>query len=96
LEELAIQLGINLQQIDSLRRYYERLVNARKNYNQANIATHESNVTRIKQELINEGVSVANTQKICRKCEKLAELRLELEEVRQQQFEARQEQPNNY
>ena len=92
---MAIQLGINLQQVDNLRRYYERLVNARKNYNKANITTHESNITRIKQELINAGVSVANTQKVCRKCEKLAELRLELEEVRQQRFEARQEHPTH-
>jgi len=93
---LAVQLGINLQQIDNLRRYYERLVDARKNYNQVNITTHESNITRIKQELINGGVSVANTQKIGRKCEKLAELRIELEEVRQEQYQARQEQSTNY
>lgn len=95
LEELAIQLEINLEQVNNLRRYYERLVNARKNYNQANITTHEGNIARIKQELLRREISVANVQKICRKCEKLAELRIELEEIRQQQYQAQQEQATN-
>ncbi|CAG8659201.1 38312_t:CDS:2 [Gigaspora margarita] len=77
LEEFAIQLGVSLEQINNLRRYYERLVDARKNYNQTNINTHEGNINRIKQELLRREISVANVQKICRKCEKLAEIQVD-------------------
>lgn len=95
LEEIALQFGVGLQQLDSLRKYYERLIVSRKNYNQTNIATHESNIMTIKQEMLNAGISIANIQKICRKCEKLAEVRFELEGIRQQQYQAYQEQPTN-
>jgi len=95
LEEIALQFGVSLQQLDSLRKYYERLIVSRKNYNQTNIATHESNIMTIKQEMLNSGISIANIQKICRKCEKLAEVRFELEGIRQQQYQAYQEQPTN-
>jgi beta-xylosidase len=84
LEEIAIQFGVSLQQLDNLRKYYERLIFARKNFNQANIATHESNIMTIKQEMLNAKISIANIQKICRKCEKLAEVRFELEIIRQE------------
>jgi len=93
LKAFASPLGISLQQINNLRRYYERLTEARKNYNQANIETHEDNVARVEEELSRNGVSVDNIQKVCRKCEKLAKIRVELSEIRQQQFEARQEVP---
>jgi len=95
LEEFAIQFGVSLQQLDSLRKYYERLIASRKNYNQDNIATHESNIMTVKQEMLKAGISIANIQKICRKCEKLAEVRFELEGIRQQQYQAYQEQPTN-
>lgn len=93
LKAFAAPLGVNLQQINSLRRYYERLVEARKNYNQANIETHEDNIARIEEELSQDEVEIENIQKICRQCEKLAKMRVELNEIRQQQYEARQEVP---
>jgi chromosome segregation ATPase len=95
LAEFALQFGVNLQQLDTLRKYYERLIVSRKNYNQTNIATHEGNIMTIKQEMLNAGVNITNIQKICRKCEKLAEVRFELEGIRQQQYQAHQEQPIN-
>jgi hypothetical protein len=95
LEEIAIQFGISLQQLDNLRKYYERLIVARKNYNQSNIATHESNIMTIKQEMLNAGINISSVQKICRKCEKLAEVRFELEGIRQEQYQAYQEQLTN-
>jgi chromosome segregation ATPase len=92
LEVFANRLGIDLGQIDNLRRYYERLIHARKNYNQVNIETHERNINQVKGMLRQNGVvSVENTNKCCRKCEKVAKLRMELNEIRQQQYEARQE-----
>ena len=93
LEIFAIQIGINLQQVDILCRYCERLVHAQKNCNQANIETHESNIAGIKEELRQRGLQVENIQKFCDKCEKIAKMRVELNEIRQQQYEARQELP---
>lgn len=98
LELLAEQLGVNLQQTNNLTKYYERLIEARRNYNQANINTHENNIAGIKQAILNRGVNMRNTQKLCRKCEKVAQLHIELNQTQQQQFEARQQQvpPRRY
>jgi chromosome segregation ATPase len=93
LEVFANRLGINQEQIDNLRRYYERLIHARKNYNQVNITTHEANINRVRGVIRQGGVSVENSQKCCRKCEKIAKIKFELNEIRQQQYEARQEVP---
>jgi hypothetical protein len=94
LEVFANQIGINLQQVSDLCRYYERLVHARKNYNQANIETHEDNITRVREGLRQNGIQIENIQKFCNKCEKIAKMRVEINEIRQQQnYEARQEVP---
>jgi hypothetical protein len=93
LKAFATPLGVSLTQINNLRRYYERLTDARKNYNQANIETHEDNIARMEEELSQNNVSVENIQKIGRKCEKLAKIRVELNEIRQQQYQAQQEVP---
>jgi len=95
LKAFATPLGVSLSQINNLRRYYERLTEARKNYNQANIETHEDNIARIEEELSQNKVNIDNIQKVCRQCEKLAKMRVELNEIRQQQFQAQQEVPTN-
>jgi len=87
------QIGANRQVVYNLRGYYEALSNARKNYNQTNIRTAENNIENVKQQFLNGGINVANTQKLCRKCEKITKLKLELEQILQQQYEARQEVP---
>lgn len=94
LELFATQLEISLEKIHSLNKYQDRLFKARKSRHQANIATHEDNVEKIKQELLEKKINIVNVQEICRKCERIAELRFELEQV-QQQFEAHQEVPTN-
>jgi chromosome segregation ATPase len=96
LELFVIELKISLEQINSLSRYHERLFQARKIHNPANIVTHEDNIARVKQELLDGGVSMVNIQEIHRKCEKIAELRWELEQATQKQYEARQEVPTNH
>jgi len=75
LEIFAIELRINLEQINNLIRYHERLFQAQKNHSQDNIATHDDNIFRIKQELLDSTISIVNIQEICGKCEKIAELR---------------------
>jgi hypothetical protein len=98
LEIFANQIGINLQQVSDLCRYCERLVHAQKNFNQANVETHEDNITRVREGLRQGGVGIENIQKFCHKCEKIAKMRAELNEIRQQQpqQEARQELPLPY
>jgi len=98
LEIFANQIGINLQQVDSLCRYFERLVHAQKNYNQSNVETHESNIARVREGLRQIGLQIENIQKFCNKCEKVAKMRFELNEIRRQQnqYEAQQEHPPLY
>jgi len=75
LELLANELKINLEQINSLSKYHERLYTARKTHNQANIDIHEENISRFNQELTDQRISVVHIQEICRKCKRIAELR---------------------
>jgi NACalpha-BTF3-like transcription factor len=78
MEEVADELGIDLGQINKLRNYYENLINARESLNQSDISTSEYNIARIKQEILNKGISIKKVQKLCSKCEKAAKLRIEL------------------
>lgn len=94
LELFANELRVGLEQTNNLTRYHERLFKARKSHNQANIETHENNITGIKEELQNAGISIVNIQEICRKCERIAEFRWELEQS-QNQYEAHQEVSTN-
>lgn len=98
LETLIQQLGVNRGRIRALRNAYQDLNRAREDYNQNNINNADNNIEQVKDELLDGGVSVENMQKICRKAEKLAKLRIEQEKLYQEQFEARQQQappPNN-
>ncbi|CAG8705279.1 13555_t:CDS:2, partial [Cetraspora pellucida] len=93
LEIFANRIEINLQQVNDLCRYCERLIRTRKSGNQVNIETHEDNIARVREGLRQRGLQIENIQKFCNKCEKIAKLRVELSEIRQQQqqYEARQE-----
>ncbi|CAI2195463.1 17427_t:CDS:2, partial [Funneliformis geosporum] len=88
LETLVQQLGVNQGQIINLRNAYKQLIEARRNFNQVNINAANGNVNNIRVALV---VNPADRQKICRKCEKLVKLEMELNQIYQQQFEARQE-----
>jgi len=91
-----LEISADLEEkIDNLSKYYKRLKNARKNYNQVNIETHEDNIARIKRELRQGRIIVENVEKICHQCEKIANFRFELDEVNKQQYQARQEVPTN-
>jgi len=95
LETFIQTLGISRGEITSLRSAYEQLIISRRDYVQANIVEVKNNINIIKDRILGGGVNVANTQKVCRKCEKLVKLELELSQVYQQQYEARQEVPTN-
>jgi hypothetical protein len=91
LEVFTEQLGINWEQIRNLRNAYEQLIHFRRQeYNQANIDEVRNNIDTIEQTFLDAGISLANAQKVGRKCEKIAVLKLKLNQVHQEQFEARQ------
>jgi chromosome segregation ATPase len=95
LDLFSSQFGIDLEQINSLLKYHERLFVARKSWNQTNIDLHEENISCVKQVLLGQGVDMINIQEIIEKCERIAELSWELSQIQEQQFEARQEIPTN-
>jgi len=99
LEIFVNRLDIGLRKVQNLRRKYKELIAIREGNGGVN-NTEESNVlesiTLIQENLQEEDVvSIINVQKLCRKCEKLAKIELEIENLRQQQYEARQEVPTN-
>jgi hypothetical protein len=85
LKLFATELKINLEQVRILSKSYERLTMARKTRNQANIDTHEENIARVEERLCSDKVSMVHIQEICRKCERIAELNWELNQVNQRQ-----------
>jgi chromosome segregation ATPase len=102
MDELISQLGIRRVQVRELRIFYQKLIRARINYNETDINTADDKIETIKDELLDGGVSVENAQKLCRKSERIAKIRIEQGEIQkkqwqqqQQQYQAQQEQPTN-
>lgn len=98
LDELVRNSGLNRGRIDNLRAAYERLKHAsdRANYNQEGVTTAQNEIDTIKRELFQANVSVDDLHRIYRVCEKVAELRVNLQQ--QPQFEAHTQvpPPRNY
>ncbi|CAJ0837675.1 2892_t:CDS:2 [Entrophospora sp. SA101] len=89
-------LGVNQGQTRNLQDFYEQLkvITTSPDYNRDNARAVENNINTIEQALLNAGVSVVDTRKVLRKCKKIANLKIELDQVyQQQQYEARQEVP---
>ena len=74
LDLFASRAGIDLEQVHSLSKYYERLFIARKTLNQVNIDLHEANIARVKQEFSQRGIDIIDIREICQKCDRIAEL----------------------
>jgi len=94
LDLFSSQLRVNPEQINSLSKYHEKLFIARKTRDQVNIDLHDASIALTKREFTEQGISMINIQEILRKCEKIAELSWELDQL-QQQFQAQQEIPTN-
>jgi chromosome segregation ATPase len=96
LDELTRDLAIEPpQRVKELREAYERLIKAREDYNRNGVAAAQRDIDERKQELLQTNISVDNLYKVYRNCEKVAELRIKLEKIHEQRFEARQEVPTN-
>jgi hypothetical protein len=113
LDEFVQKLGIGREKPRELRKAYQRLIKARENYNRDDIMEAEDDIEMIKDELlssgwIKRGMSLENVQKLCNKCGRIADLKIEqwrvqekmyqrqkLIQYQEQQFQAQQEQPTN-
>jgi len=99
LEVFINRLDIGLRKVRNLRHNYKELIATRERNNGIdvnNIAENNilENITLIQESFQEEdAVSISNVQKLCRKCEKLARLELEIEKYRQEQYQAQQEVP---
>ena len=95
LETFAGDAKIDLGQIQNLCDHYETIISSRLNYNRDGIKEAEKNITKVKQEVSQSGVQMGKIQKFCHKCEKMAKLRSQLDQILGQQYEAKQEVPTN-
>jgi len=96
LDELTRNLTIEPpQRVKELREAYERLIRAREDYSRDGVAAAQRDIDARKQELLQTDIDVDNLYKVYRNCEKVAELRIKLEKIHEQRFEARQEVPTN-
>jgi len=87
LDELVRNSGLNRERVDNLRAAYERL--KKVNYNQEGVTNAQNEIDTIKREFFQINVNIDDLHKIYKVCEKVAELRLNLQQ--QPQFEARQQ-----
>ena len=98
LENFAQKLGINRKKVRDLCRYYQKLIRelSLESVDSNVVMSVEDEIEKIKDELLSGGwftwkVSLGDTQKLCRKCESIAKLKVEQDKLYQEQFEVRQE-----
>ena len=93
LEERIKKLGVDRTQVRELQKFYQQLIRVRVNDDQDEdeIDTVNDKIETIKDSLIDGGIDVVDTQKLCRKCESIAKLKVEQDKLYQKRFEAKQE-----
>jgi len=89
LDELIRNAGLNRPRVMDLRDAYIKL------HNRDDVANANREIETIKNEFFQTNVAINDLHKIYKTCEKIAELKVKQEKLReqQQQYEARQEQP---
>jgi hypothetical protein len=91
LENIIQKLEIDRVQVRELQKVYQQLIRVRANDNQDEIDAMDDKIESIKDELIERGIDIIDTQKFCRKCESIAKLKAEQDKLYQERFEAKQE-----
>ena len=96
LDEFVQQLGIDREKPRKLIRAYQRLIRAssREDYNRNDKMDAEDDIETIKDELLSSGwfkrgISLENVQKLCKKCERIAELKEGKEKAREEMYQER-------
>lgn len=93
LETFVQKLEVDRAKIRELKSNYQQMIRIGANINQDDIDDLENKIESIKDELIDKGISIVDAQKLCSKCEKIAKLKVEQDELYKERFEARQEFP---
>src|SRR6185312_855417 len=91
METLIQKLEIDRTQIRDLRKTYQKFIIVRGENNQDEIDEYGDKIEEIKDKLIDGGIDIVNAEKLCQKCEKLAKLKVEQDQLFKERFEARQE-----
>lgn len=94
LETFATQLEIELSRVQKLRKRYRNLVIAQESNNVSDANIARENITATKESLVESGINSNNIQKLCKKCEKVSRLELQLEKTHEQ-YQSHQEVPTN-
>lgn len=94
LDEFVQQLGIDREKPRKLIRAYQRLIRAssREDYNRNDKMDAEDDIEAIKDELLSSGwfkrgISLENVQKLCKKCERIAELKVGREKGQEEMYQ---------
>jgi len=94
LDEFVQQLGIDREKPRKLIRAYQRLIRAssREDYNRNDKMDAEDDIEAIKDELLSSGwfkrgISLENVQKLCKKCENIAELKVGRGKVQEEMYQ---------
>jgi hypothetical protein len=88
LETFIREIGVRRARVRDLRNAYQKLIQAQEDCNLEDIRTADDKLEEVKDDLLDNGVSVENMQNLCRKCEKIAKLRMEREKLYQEQYQA--------
>jgi hypothetical protein len=70
-------------------------LSAQENKNSVNINSAQDNITAIKEGLQESGINIGDVQRICKKCKKITQLELQLEQTSQSQSTSPNHSTNN-
>jgi hypothetical protein len=94
LDEFVQQLGIDREKPRKLIRAYQRLnrASSREDYNRNDKMDAEDDIETIKDQLLSsgwfkKGISLENVQKLCKRCERIAELKVEREKEQEKMYQ---------
>jgi hypothetical protein len=94
LDEFVQELGIDREKPRKLIRAYQRLIRAssREDYNRNDKMDAEDDIEAIKDELLSSrwfkrGISLENVQKLCKRCERVAELKVGREKGQDEMYQ---------
>lgn len=74
LETFAMEIGVELQKTQNLRKRYRNLISAQEEKKGNDITIAKENIEANKEGLSERGISNFNIKKLCRKCKKVAQL----------------------
>ncbi|CAG8798678.1 18151_t:CDS:2 [Gigaspora margarita] len=92
LENLAKSLNVERKKTRELCKLYRQLIRTREDdYNQNTIDEINDKIENIKDELLENGISIGDIQKLRRECKEFIQLKMKYEKLLRQQYQAQTE-----